>query len=108
MKKSYFITLYAYLSCQNGKPLNNFILRGFQNTYDLLSSRLRRRQIDSGEPTIALKDFMSGENRFKTLMKNNPERAERLLKIAEEEYAYRRKLYKELAALPGTSEEAKK
>ena len=65
-------------------------------------------KIDSGEPTIALKDFMSGENRFKTLMKNNPERAERLLKIAEEEYAYRRKLYKELAALPGTSEEAKK
>ncbi len=65
-------------------------------------------KIDSGEPTIALKDFMSGENRFKTLMKNNPERAERLLKIAEEEYAYRRKLYKELAALPGDGEEAKK
>ncbi len=65
-------------------------------------------KIDSGEPTIALKDFMSGENRFKTLMKNNPERAERLLKIAEEEYAYRRKLYKELAALPGASDEAKK
>ena len=65
-------------------------------------------KIDSGEPTIALKDFMSGENRFKTLMKNNPERAERLLKIAEQEYAYRRKLYKELAALPGDGEEAKK
>ena len=64
-------------------------------------------KIDSGEPTIALKDFMSGENRFKTLMKNNPERAERLLKIAEQEYAYRRKLYKELAAL-GDGEEAKK
>ncbi|MDD6173681.1 MAG: pyruvate:ferredoxin (flavodoxin) oxidoreductase [Elusimicrobia bacterium] len=65
-------------------------------------------KVDSGEPTIALKDFMSGENRFKALMKNNPARAEQLLKIAEAEYAYRRNLYKQLAALPGQKEEEAK
>ena len=71
----------------------------------LKAQGLNPLKVDSGEPTIALKDFMSGENRFKALMKNNPARAEQLLKIAEAEYAYRRNLYKQLAALPGQKDE---
>lgn len=73
----------------------------------LKAQGLNPLKIDSGEPVISLKEFMSGENRFKALMKNNPERAEQLLKIAEAEYAYKRNLYKQLAALPGTKVETK-
>lgn len=65
-------------------------------------------KIDSGEPTVSLADFMGGENRFKTLMKADPEKAARLLKLAEAEYAYKRNLYKQLAALtPETKTEEK-
>lgn len=56
-------------------------------------------KVDSGEPTVTLEDFMGGENRFKTLMKADPEKAAKLLKIAEAEYAFKRNLYKQLAAL---------
>lgn len=56
-------------------------------------------KIDSGEPTVSLADFMGGENRFKTLMKADPEKAAKLLKLAEAEYAHKRNLYKQLAAL---------
>ena len=56
-------------------------------------------KVDSGEPTVTLQDFMGGENRFKTLMKADPEKAAKLLKIAEAEYAFKRNLYKQLAAL---------
>jgi len=56
-------------------------------------------KLDSGEPIIPLKDYISGENRFKSLMKNNPAKAETLLKEAEAEYAFKRNLYKQLAAL---------
>lgn len=56
-------------------------------------------KIDSGAPTISVADFMSGENRFRSLMKSNPELAERFLKIAESEYKWRADLYKQLAAM---------
>ena len=59
--------------------------------------------IDGGmTPTLPLVDYMSGENRFKGLMRNNPQLAERLVKIAESEYAWRRDLYKQLAAIEPT------
>ena len=74
----------------------------------LKAQGLNPLKIDSGEPVISLKEFMSGENRFKALMKNNPERAEQLLKIAEAEYAYKRTLYKQLAALPAANAETAK
>lgn len=53
-------------------------------------------------PTLPLADYMSGENRFKGLMRDNPELAKELIKRAESEYAWRRDLYKQLAAIvPG-------
>ena len=51
------------------------------------------------DPTLPLADYMSGENRFKGLMRDNPELAKELLKRAESEYAWRRDLYKQLAAI---------
>lgn len=61
-------------------------------------------KVDSplGAPTLPLADYMSGENRFKGLMRDNPELAKELIKRAESEYAWRRDLYKQLAAIvPG-------
>ncbi len=52
-----------------------------------------------GAPTLPLADYMSGENRFKGLMRDNPELAKELIKRAESEYAWRRDLYKQLAAI---------
>ena len=55
-----------------------------------------------GAPTLPLADYMAGENRFKGLMRDNPELAQHLIKRAESEYAWRRDLYKQLAAIvPG-------
>ena len=70
-------------------------------------------KVDSGEPTISLEEFMSGENRFKSLMKTNPEKASALIKLAEQEYKWRRSVYKQLSQMscdvgPVTSEEEKK
>ncbi|MBR3632293.1 MAG: pyruvate:ferredoxin (flavodoxin) oxidoreductase [Elusimicrobiaceae bacterium] len=50
-------------------------------------------------PTLPLADYMSGENRFKGLMRDNPALAQELIKRAESEYAWRRDLYKHLAAI---------
>ncbi len=55
-----------------------------------------------GAPTLPLADYMGGENRFKGLMRDNPELAKELIKRAESEYAWRRDLYKQLAAIEPT------
>ncbi len=55
--------------------------------------------IDSGKPTISVSDFMKGENRFKVLMKSNPETADKLMKMAEKESAWRLSVYKQLAEM---------
>ena len=73
----------------------------------LKAQGLNPLKVDSGEPIIPLADYLGGETRFKNLAKMNPERAAALTKIAEEEYAYKRKLYKQLAALPVEKEEVK-
>ena len=73
----------------------------------LKAQGLNPLKVDSGEPVIPLADYLGGETRFKNLAKMNPVRAAALTKIAEEEYAYKRKLYKQLAALPVEKEEVK-
>ena len=55
--------------------------------------------IDSGKPTISVEEYMKGENRFRGLMTSNPEVAQRLLKMAEAEYAWRMSVYQQLAAM---------
>ncbi|MDR2777051.1 MAG: pyruvate:ferredoxin (flavodoxin) oxidoreductase [Puniceicoccales bacterium] len=53
--------------------------------------------LDSKEPSLPLIDYMSAENRFKTLIEKNPERAKVLLKKEEENIRSRYAFYKMLA-----------
>ncbi|MDR2602961.1 MAG: 4Fe-4S dicluster domain-containing protein [Puniceicoccales bacterium] len=53
--------------------------------------------LDSKEPSLPLMDYMSAENRFKTLIEKNPERAEVLLRKEEENIRSRHAFYKMLA-----------
>ncbi|EFW37679.1 pyruvate synthase [Treponema phagedenis F0421] len=57
-------------------------------------------QLDSKEPDFKLADFMYKEVRFKTLKNANPERAEMLLKAAEEKTRRQWQEYKYLADSP--------
>ncbi|QEK08957.1 pyruvate:ferredoxin (flavodoxin) oxidoreductase [Treponema phagedenis] len=57
-------------------------------------------QLDSKEPDFKLADFMYKEVRFKTLKNANPERAEMLLKAAEEKTRRQWQEYKYLADRP--------
>ncbi len=66
---------------------------------ELKAKGINPLKIDSAEPTIPVSDFMGGENRFKALMKNNPEAAKRLQELAANEYKWRRSVYKQLAQL---------
>ncbi len=55
--------------------------------------------IDSKPPTISVADFMTSENRFRTLQKTNPEAAARLARLAEESYKWRLSVYQQIAAM---------
>ncbi len=55
--------------------------------------------IDSKQPTIAVSEFMDGENRFRALQKSNPEVAARLAKLAGEEYKWRLSVYRQIAEM---------
>jgi len=56
-------------------------------------------QLDSKAPSIPLKDYIYNETRFKMLVAANPERAEQLLKLAEQDVAARWRMYQHLAAM---------
>lgn len=54
--------------------------------------------LESKDPTIPLQDFLYSENRFRVLTQNDEERAERLLKQAQQDLQDRLALYHRLAA----------
>ena len=54
-------------------------------------------QLDSKEPTKPISDFIKSEVRFSSLIRQNPERAEKLLKIAENDAKVRYEYLKDLA-----------
>jgi len=54
-------------------------------------------QLDSKEPTTDLNEFLMGEVRYKTLVKQFPEEAEKLHKQLGQEYVDRYQLYKKMA-----------
>ena len=54
-------------------------------------------QIDSREPTVPFEEYAYAENRYRSLKLTNPEAAERLMKLAEEDVAYRWHLYQRMA-----------
>lgn len=54
-------------------------------------------QLDSPAPSISFKDYAQNENRYKVLARQNPEHAEVLAKLAQEDISQRRKKYEDLA-----------
>ncbi|MFZ2959185.1 MAG: pyruvate:ferredoxin (flavodoxin) oxidoreductase [Candidatus Ozemobacteraceae bacterium] len=74
----------------------------FRFNPDLITQGKNPLQMDSAEPTISLKDYIYGENRYKSLTKTNPKAAEELLHESEKNTAFRQKLYRMLAAIDVT------
>ncbi|SYZ74112.1 putative 2-oxoacid-flavodoxin fused oxidoreductase:conserved protein; 4Fe-4S cluster binding protein [Candidatus Zixiibacteriota bacterium] len=66
---------------------------------DLAKQGKNPLQVDSKEPSISYRDYALGEVRFRTLLTSMPERAEMLLKQAQEDAYKRYNLYKQLAAI---------
>ena len=63
--------------------------------------------LDSTQPTIPLRDYAYNENRYKVLVKSNPEEAERLMQMAQETVDRRCDTYVHLAKQePGEFERA--
>jgi pyruvate-ferredoxin/flavodoxin oxidoreductase len=54
-------------------------------------------QLDSGPPTITFKEYASKENRYRALVKTNPEDAERLFELAQGDLMKRWRSYQRLA-----------
>jgi len=64
-----------------------------------LEEGLNPLRLDSKDPKITMEEYMYSENRYRTLKKSNPERAEMLLKLAQGDVETRFNLYKQLANL---------
>ncbi|KPK93751.1 hypothetical protein AMJ80_05800, partial [bacterium SM23_31] len=56
-------------------------------------------KLDSKSPSISMKDYMYNETRFKMLTKSKPERAEKLLRLAQQDANKRRLFYEQMAAM---------
>lgn len=64
--------------------------------------------IDSStKPSISLRDYLMGEIRFRTLFQSKPDVAEKLAKLAEEEYRWRLSVYEQLAKMSCDTETEK-
>jgi len=66
---------------------------------DRAKQNLNPLQLDSKEPTAAVRDYIYNEARFKMLVSQNPARAEELLKKLQEDVARRWKTYIDMAAV---------
>ena len=66
---------------------------------DALGRGLNPLTIDSKEPSLPVKDWMYRENRFKMLTLSDPEEAERLLKLAQNDVKYRWNLYEQMSKM---------
>ena len=53
--------------------------------------------MDSKDPTESYQDFIKGENRYASLMRQFPDTAEKLFEKAEEDASERLAMYKKLA-----------
>ncbi len=66
---------------------------------DLAKEGKNPLQLDSKKPTIKYEDFAYQQTRFKMLTKSMPERARRLLELAQQDALRRWNLYEQLAAV---------
>ena len=64
-------------------------------------------QLDSKAPSIPLTEFAYNELRYRSLLKSNEERAERLMKLAQKQVNQRWSLYEQMAQMDYSLEEEK-
>ncbi len=55
--------------------------------------------LDSKEPSLPLEDYVYGENRYKMLLKSNPDASKALIELAQKDVKLRYHIYKQLADL---------
>ncbi|MBN2689527.1 MAG: pyruvate:ferredoxin (flavodoxin) oxidoreductase [Gammaproteobacteria bacterium] len=70
----------------------------YRHNPELIKEGKNPLQLDSKEPTVAFEDYIKNENRYQVLARSNPERAKKLIALAEEDVARRWNLYKKLAS----------
>ena len=81
----------------------------FRYNPDLVAQGKNPFQLDSRPATIALKDYIYNETRYTMLAKSNPEHAQELYKLAQEDVAAKWKLYEHMSRNNGAAvEEVKK
>ncbi len=104
----------AYAPCINqglrkgmGKSMEegkNAVKTGYWQLYrynpDLVAERKNPFVLDSKAPTESLEDFLSGENRYASLAKADPETSRKLRDELASQYERRYALYKQLADMP--------
>ena len=56
-------------------------------------------QLDSKSPSTSFEEYAYGENRYRALKQSKPEAAEKLIKLAGNDVAYRINLMQQLAGL---------
>jgi pyruvate-ferredoxin/flavodoxin oxidoreductase len=64
-------------------------------------------QLDSKAPSIPLAEYAYNELRYRSLLKSNKERAEKLMKEAQQEVGKRWSIYKQMAQMDYSLEEEK-
>ena len=71
----------------------------FRYNPDLIAKGKNPMQLDSKEPSISYKDYAYSENRFRTLLSKDPERAEMLIELGQQDCDRRWNFYKQLAEM---------
>ncbi len=66
---------------------------------DLVKEGKNPLMLDSKAPTVALKDYTYKETRFKMLLKQHPEAAEKLMELSQKDVSLKWKIYEQLAAM---------
>ncbi len=66
---------------------------------DLLVEGKNPLQLDSKDPSIALRDYVYGENRFRMLLKTNKEASEKLIEQSQKDVKLRYSIYKQIAGM---------
>jgi pyruvate-ferredoxin/flavodoxin oxidoreductase len=71
----------------------------FRYNPDLVEEGKNPLLIDSKKPTISFKDYAYNETRYRMLLQSDEQRAEALMKLAEEDVESRWELYQQMAAM---------
>ncbi len=98
----------AYGLDQQKAAVNSGYWPLFRYNPDLVAQNKNPFQLDSRPASIPLKNYIYNETRYTMLVKSNPDEANRLLGLAQEDVAARWKLYDYMAHEPVNGSEVKK